>query len=149
MGNMTIGVMNDMWASMYKTESVYNDYSNCCINRMPDIKQVIFNGPATIVLWSDRTKTVVKCDDWDVFDKEKGLAMAIAKRAFGNKGSYNNIFKKWIDESEYDPYIQQCYDQGEQIAFTEVFADVGKAFDYLTEAIGRVGRPDGAEDGDI
>ena len=27
---------------------------------------------------------------------KKGLAMAIAKRALGNKGSYNNEFKKWI-----------------------------------------------------
>lgn len=44
------------------------------------IRKVIFSCPATIVLWNDGTKTVVKSGDYDVFDPEKGLAMAIAKR---------------------------------------------------------------------
>lgn len=52
------------------------------------IKDVIFAPPATIVYWSDGAKTVVKCSEKDVFDPEKGLAMAIAKRCGGNKGSY-------------------------------------------------------------
>lgn len=62
------------------------------------IEKVIFNIPATVVLWSDGTKTVVKSGDYDVFDPEKGLAMAIAKKALGNKGSYYDIFKEWIPE---------------------------------------------------
>ena len=62
------------------------------------IKNVIFNDPATIVFWADGEKTVVKCSENDVYDPEKGLAMAIAKRALGNKGKYYNIFKKWIPE---------------------------------------------------
>lgn len=44
------------------------------------IRKVIFSNPATIVLWSDGTKTVVKCGPDDIFDKEKGLAMAIVKK---------------------------------------------------------------------
>lgn len=60
------------------------------------IKDVIFNDPATIVFWSDGTKTVVKAVN-EPFDKEKGLAMAIAKKYFGNKGSYYNNIKKWLD----------------------------------------------------
>lgn len=60
------------------------------------IKKVIFNCPATIVLWMDGTKTVVKCQDVELYDKEKGLAMCIAKKALGNKGNYNNLFKKYI-----------------------------------------------------
>ena len=43
------------------------------------IKQVIFNDPATIVIWSDDTKTTVKCNN-EPFDEEKGLAMAISKK---------------------------------------------------------------------
>lgn len=66
------------------------------------IKNVIFNDPATIVFWSDGTKTVVKCHPGDKFDPEKGLAMAIAKRMLGNTGSYCNIFKKWIKEEKSD-----------------------------------------------
>lgn len=66
------------------------------------ITKVIFNDPATIVFWSDNTKTVVKCRDADIFDKEKGLAMAICKKAMGNKGNYYEEFKKWIPELKVD-----------------------------------------------
>lgn len=61
---------------------------------IPEIDNVIFNDPATIVFWADGTKTVVKADKED-FDPEKGLAMAISKKALGNKGNYFDIFKKW------------------------------------------------------
>lgn len=68
--------------------------------RIPEIKNVIFNDPATIVFWEDGTKTVVKCQNGDEFDPEKGLAMAIAKKAYGNKGSYCNKLKKWLPKEE-------------------------------------------------
>ena len=60
------------------------------------LKKVIYNDPATIAFWSDGTKTVVKAQPGDIFDPEKGLAMAIAKKACGNKGNYYNGFKKWL-----------------------------------------------------
>lgn len=63
------------------------------------ILKVIFNDPATIVLWSDGTKTVVKAEN-ESFDPEKGLAMAIAKKSLGNKGNYFEIFKKWVPKKE-------------------------------------------------
>lgn len=61
---------------------------------LPEIKDVMFNGTATIVFWADDTKTVVKAVG-EEFDPEKGLAMAIAKKALGNKGNYFNKIKKW------------------------------------------------------
>ena len=61
------------------------------------IKDVIFNPPATIIFWMDGTKTVVK-DQGEVFyDPEKGMAMAVAKKAFGNQGNYYNQFAKYLD----------------------------------------------------
>lgn len=63
-----------------------------------EIVKVIFNEPATIIIWDDRTKTVVKAQKGEVFDKEKGLAMAVVKKAFGNNSNYYNEFKKWIPE---------------------------------------------------
>lgn len=66
--------------------------------RIPTIKDVIFNGPATIVFWTDNTKTVVKCQEGDDLDPEKGLAMAIAKKSLGNKGNFNDEFKKWLPD---------------------------------------------------
>lgn len=64
--------------------------------KFPQIKKVIFNGPATIVFWSDATKTVVKCqeDDAGHYSKISGLALCIAKKAFGNTGRYFDAFKE-------------------------------------------------------
>ena len=70
-------------------------------------EKVIFNDPATIVFWKDGTKTVVKAV-YEPFDKEKGLAMAIAKKALGNKGKYFNVFKKFISESDKVEKERKC-----------------------------------------
>lgn len=57
-------------------------------------EKVIFNEPATIVIWKDGSKTVVKCQKNDEYDPEKGLALCFMKKALGNKGNFNNILKK-------------------------------------------------------
>ena len=62
-------------------------------------RKVIFNNPATIVFWNDDTKTVVKAQDGEKYDEEKGLAMCIVKKALGNKGNYYDVIKRWIDET--------------------------------------------------
>lgn len=59
------------------------------------IRDVIFNDPATIVKWTDGTKTVVKAQKGDTYSKEVGLAMCIVKKMCGNKGNYNDVFAKW------------------------------------------------------
>ena len=64
------------------------------------ISDVIFNDPATIVFWRDGSKTVVKAQDGEPFDKEKGLAMAYVKKCCGNLGNYNDIFRKWCKEEK-------------------------------------------------
>ena len=64
----------------------------------PTIRKVIFNDPATIVFWEDGTKTVVKCKEGDTYSKETGLALCITKKVYGNKGNYNNLFRKWVGE---------------------------------------------------
>ena len=66
------------------------------------IKQVIFNDPATIVLWTDGTKTVVKCEN-EVYDPEKGLAMALSKKMLGNQGNYFDVFRKWLPKDYETP----------------------------------------------
>ena len=77
-----------------------------CVGHFPmvsskmDIKRVIFNDPATIVLWKDGTKTVVKCQKGDTYDPEKGLAFCIIKKIFGNKGKFNDIFRQWIPKND-------------------------------------------------
>lgn len=63
---------------------------------VPGIKNVIFNDPLTIIVWSDGTKTFVKASENDMYDPEKGMALAIAKKAMGNKYSYYDEIRKWI-----------------------------------------------------
>ena len=60
------------------------------------IKKVIFNNPATIVIWGDGSKTVVKCQKGETFDPEKGLAMAISKKMLGNDHKYYETFAKYV-----------------------------------------------------
>ena len=71
------------------------------MNRRFEIKKVIFNDPATIVIWANGAKTVVKAQN-EKYDPEKGLAMAFAKRALGGKGSYYDIFKQWLPNEKVD-----------------------------------------------
>lgn len=75
--------------------------TNITYNPNTLIKNVIFNPPATIVFWADNSKTVVKSQNDEPFDPEKGLAMAIVKKCFGNQGNYFNEIKKWTE-----PYIE-------------------------------------------
>ena len=82
---------------MRRTARSIDEYPISHVKIIP--KKVIFNDPATIVFWCDGIKTVVKAKD-ESFDPEKGLAMAYAKRASGNTGSYYNEFKKWLPKEE-------------------------------------------------
>lgn len=76
---------------------LYSEHSNIMLrNKNVEITKVIFNNPATIVFWNDGSKTVVKCSEDECFDEEKGLAMAISKKALGNQGNYYNTFEKWL-----------------------------------------------------
>ena len=103
----------------------YNEAISCIMNAIHgrpvscDIKDVIFNPPATIVLWEDGTKTVVKCHD-EKFDVEKGLAMAIAKKALGNKGNYYNVFSKW---TTYEP--DEAAEEYEELPDQTPFVPIG------------------------
>lgn len=71
------------------------------------VKKVIFNAPATIVFWYDGTKTVVKCGPNDIYDPEKGFAIAFMKRFFGNNLEFHKCLKtvradidKWWDSGD-------------------------------------------------
>ncbi len=65
-----------------------------------DFEDIIINPPATIVKWDDGTKTVVKCQNGDVYDAEKGIALCFMKKMFDNKSYYNEVIKEAIAENE-------------------------------------------------
>lgn len=80
-------------------------------------KKIIFNGPATIVIWDDGTKTVVKQSKLDNYDYEKGFAMCVVKRVFGEK--YNAI-RKMVDES-YENTLTPITDEINECFFAKLF----------------------------
>lgn len=87
------------------TKKVYSSLNGRCF--IPEIRKVIYNPPATIILWEDETKTVVKCCETDIYDPEKGFAMAVIKKLCGNKSApFHRLFKTWIPESKDAPDIQ-------------------------------------------
>lgn len=57
------------------------------------IDEIIFNPPATIIKWSDKTKTVVKCQRDDYFDAGKGVALAVLKKMLNSK-DYSKLLKE-------------------------------------------------------
>ena len=99
------------------------------------IDRVAFQNPATIVWWVDGTKTVVRCMEnaeekikdgkkvlkarpSDAYSKEVGLAMCIVKKAYGNTGYFNEIFKCFIPE--YDSPKKRVYVEEEDKGVVEV-----------------------------
>lgn len=87
------------------------------LTRRFNIKKVVFNAPATVVYWADGSKTVVKQQKGDIFDPEKGLAMAVAKRALGTNASQSNyydIFRKHTDQfwKEVAEYTKKKFGKG-------------------------------------
>ena len=76
---------------------IYRSRERCSVPitpKKPLPKKVIFNGPATTILWKDGTKTTVKCQEEDVWADDVGIAMCYLKKMLGNKGNFNNIFRE-------------------------------------------------------
>jgi len=61
----------------------------------PDnIDKVIFNYPATIVIFKDGTKEVVKCSEGDAYSPENGFAQAIMNVMFGSRSQFKGFIRK-------------------------------------------------------
>lgn len=54
----------------------------------------------TVIIWKDGTKTIVKCQEGEDFDFEKGIAMCFMKKAFDDRGCYNDVFKEIAKQME-------------------------------------------------
>ena len=58
------------------------------------IKEVIYNKPATIIKWSDGTKTISKASKGDKYNKETGLLYCIIKKL--SSSSLDKLFDEWL-----------------------------------------------------
>lgn len=71
--------------------------------------RIIIKNPNVIVFWVDGTTTSVRCSPNDTFDVEKGIAMAILKKLFGN-GYFRNMEKiiSKTDEIDVAPFDRKA-----------------------------------------
>lgn len=90
-------VIRSISKDKYASEWASSTYKSEAFDISSSIKDVLYKDPATIIFWKDGTKSVVKCDG-EEYDPEKGFAMAVCKKVFGNEGNYYNTFKKWLPE---------------------------------------------------
>lgn len=64
------------------------------VNLIPQPKNIIYNNQTTVVIWTDDTKTIVRCAEGQEFDEYTGFVAALAKKIFGSTPKV----KKLIDE---------------------------------------------------
>ena len=76
------------------------------------VTDVIYNYPATVVYWSDKTRTVVKCQPGDTYDPKTGFLLALCKKVCGNTGNYNDLLRECVpgyggEKTQTEPNIKQ------------------------------------------
>ena len=75
-----------------------------------EYKKIIFNGPCTIILWKDGTKTIAKTSsDEGVFDPEKGVAICFMKKVLGHTET-NKVLRK-ASKDFYDKIAKEANKQ--------------------------------------
>ena len=83
-----------------KQENYYHNILSASMEIKVDIPgmidRVIFNDPATIIIWNDGSKTVVKRSDDDIWDPEKGFCMAVIKKLYG----HTSFIKRFMEPEE-------------------------------------------------
>lgn len=55
------------------------------------VKEIIYHDAATIVYWTDGTKTVVKCNENDEYSEYAGFVAAVAKKMYGGANAINRL----------------------------------------------------------
>lgn len=92
--------------------------------KIPEVREIRYNGPATIVFWEDNTKTVVKVQPGEIcYDPDKAFAMAVCKKLFGNK------FNRHLAKAQ--KAFMKCYEkkcEKECIRFDNLIAMVRNMF---------------------
>ena len=93
--------------------------------KIPEVREIRYNGPATIVFWEDNTKTVVKMQPDELYyDPDKAFAMAVCKKLFGNK------FNRHLTKAQ-KAFEKSCEEKYENRVdeFVRRMTDVNKRFD--------------------
>jgi hypothetical protein len=104
-----VKTLNDIWSTLTEEQktAVYYTIGKCLeekgikfelptMTKFSTIEKIIFNGPATIVFWTDGTKTIVRCNDVTetIDDREKAVFAACAKKLLGTNATGSNYLDR-------------------------------------------------------
>lgn len=109
------------------------------------IKEIMFNGPATIIKWDPTwkdivgDKTVTVCKEPDKLDKTTGFLLAVLKEILDNK-SYGNILEKIDEIKEFDELSKQTVEADLNNKTEPLHCSI-KDLKETTEAIANVYNP--------
>ncbi len=67
-------------------------------SRIP--KQVVYNGVTTVAIFADGEKIISRPRKGELFDKETGLAMCIAKRVYGSRRAFMQAVEGANDQTK-------------------------------------------------
>lgn len=105
--------MKEEWTSQYNVDPItVEEWETKLAERIETIiatrpDKVIYNPPATIVLWADGTKTVVKAHE-EPYDAEKGFLLCLAKKVW--KDSFHWTMRKWVWQNKDIPVDNSFYE---------------------------------------
>lgn len=77
---------------------IYSETEDYIFKNPLYIDRVTYSNPATIVFWSDGTKTVSKCHPQDKYCPEVGLIIAVNKKLFGTS-KVHDIIDTWVPKN--------------------------------------------------
>lgn len=139
----------DSWAKFYGESIVKVDVNKPVTIKPLKPEKVIFHGPATIAIWPDGTKTVVKCQNGDDYDAEKAIALVYLKKLYGTNKSKSNYLDNLIKDVEIvdqkaksidtDSYTNDI-DAGYQKALENAKKRLHSTSDDILESLGILGR---------
>lgn len=62
--------------------------------RIPKVARIFYDDVATVVFWTDGTKTVVKCQEGTPYDEYTAFCAAFTKKLYGNNSKLQREIKK-------------------------------------------------------
>ena len=77
--------------------NIVGEYKGLVLHNL-EVKRIIFNPPATVIIWKNDTKTVVKCAEDDEFNPEVGVAMCYMKKIYGSRHAFSKKVESYIEE---------------------------------------------------
>ena len=121
-------IISDNYSITLPTEEItmelttkYEDIEKALLNDIVrnSIKKVIFNSPATIIIWANGEKTISKCGPNDDWDPEKGFAMAMLKHYVG-KSNLGWFMRKYVE-----PQVKKEEDES-LVHLPKTLAEIGE-----------------------